>query len=244
MMASREMASLKKALVVAIPLTFGIGYGLQRCGLKLHERGGLESRVESPALALSEEDNQPEESFLPGIKDPLIYDARQYLPDERKEPQAVEHIVKPISYKISDFIDDSDEVLLARMIFGEARGCERLEKIAVGYTAINRARDGKRWNGETVRDAILTPEQYSCFNEGDVNLEQIRDPYEYDKNSFDNCLEVARGILSGNYKDPTNGATHYFNPELAKPKWARKLDKIGKIPTGNGLSAHEFYLEH
>ena len=147
-------------------------------------------------------------------------------------------------YATTNFVNDSETVLLARMIFGEARSCVDLEKIAVAYTTINRATDGKKWNGETVKDAILKPNQYSCFNRGDANRRKIMDPEKYDAMAFERCLEIAEKVLSGKYDDPTNGATHYFNPKSARPKWAGRMQKIGKIQVGkNDKSKHEFYKE-
>ncbi len=149
------------------------------------------------------------------------------------------------AYKTSDFSSDSDEVLLARMLFGEARNCSDLEKIAIGYTAINRANDGKKWNGETVKEAILKPNQYSCFNDGDPNKEKLMNPYVDDKEAFDKCLIVASNMLKDKYDDKNTGATHYYNPSGCKePAWASKMIKIGKIDVGDGkVSKHIFMRE-
>ena len=63
------------------------------------------------------------------------------------------------------------------------------------------------------------------------------------------CLDIARGVLSGERKDVSEGATHYFNPQYARPDWASKLEKIGKIEIGKTedgrpvYSKHEFYRE-
>tara|TARA_Y100000310_G_scaffold338258_1_gene427407 strand:+ start:768 stop:1466 length:699 start_codon:yes stop_codon:yes gene_type:complete len=151
--------------------------------------------------------------------------------------------VEPTSYKIANFSKDDDKSLLARMIFGEARNCSETERVAVGYSAINRVNDGKRWNGETISEVLLKDWQYSCFNKNDPNRNKLLNPEAYDAESFYECLEVAEEILSGKLKDPTNGATHYFNPASANPSWADKLEKIGKIKTEKGISKHEFYRE-
>lgn len=50
---------------------------------------------------------------------------------------------KRISYKTNDFSEDSEKVLLARMIFGEGRNCSYDEQIAIGFTSFERANDGK-----------------------------------------------------------------------------------------------------
>lgn len=148
-------------------------------------------------------------------------------------------------YKTSDFTKDSEQVLLARMLFGEARDCSELEKVAIAYTVVNRANDGKKWNGETIKEAILKPFQYSCFNNSDPNKEKLMDPEKYDNKSFQECLAVAQKVLNGEYKQRNSGATHYFNPEIVKrPKWADKMHKIGKVKINEEkYSKHEFYKE-
>lgn len=147
-------------------------------------------------------------------------------------------------YQVTNFSKDSTQVLLARMIFGEARGCAYEEQVAVAYTAVNRANDGVNWNGTTTREAILKERQYSCFNPKDSNRTKLMDPMKYDPKSFRQCLIVADRVLSGNEKDPTDGATHYYEPSITKPPWASKMREIGKIETREGPSAHIFYKEN
>ena len=125
-----------------------------------------------------------------------------------------------INYRTEDFSKDSDEVLLARMLFGEARNCSDEEIIDVAYTAINRANDRKKWNGETLREAILKPWQYSCFNSGDPNLPKLKNPEKYDASSWKRCLRIAEGVLNDEYKDRNEGATHYFAENSRRPNWA------------------------
>lgn len=140
------------------------------------------------------------------------------------------------NYRTSDFNKDSEELLLARLILGEAENCGTLEKIAVAYTAINRT---KRDN-ETLKEVILKPHQYSCFNPDTNSNIFLKDPLKRNKKEFLKCLSLAKEILKGQYKDPTNGATFYFNPSSVKePSWTRNLKKIGRI----GKSYHVFYKE-
>ena len=143
-------------------------------------------------------------------------------------------------YKTSDFYQDSDEVLLARMLLGECEGCSPEEKIAVAYTSINRINDNKKWNGETLKEVILKPYQYSAFNEG-ING-KLKDPLRYNSEEFLKCLKLSEEILAGKYQDPL-GATHYLNPNHPNlkgrplPKWIEKLESLGRIEDG----FHMFY---
>ncbi len=137
------------------------------------------------------------------------------------------------NYEVSNFSEDSDKNLLARLILGEAADCSEIEKIAVAYSAINRAKRGK-----SLKEVILEPYQYSCFNEGSDSSKFLKNPMAYDSKEFIECLNLARDILSGKYSDPTGGATHYFNPKIVKtPSWAKNLKKIGRIKN----SYHIFY---
>ena len=144
------------------------------------------------------------------------------------------------------FDRDSNSVLLARMLFGEGRGQTRDEKIAIAYTAVNRVHDGRRNNGETLREVILMPKQYSSFNLNDPNREKLLHPERYEPKAFKECLDVAKGVVSGKYKDPTDGATHYFSSNMqTPPAWASDMKRsIGRIQLANGkLSEHVFYRE-
>jgi len=143
-----------------------------------------------------------------------------------------------------DFGRDSEEVLLAKMLFGEARDCSELENIAIVYTAINRANDNVAWNGKTSKEAILEPYQYECFNLGNPNREKLKNPQKYEPKAYEDCLRIAKDVLSGKYKDPTNGATTYYQPDsISEPERFKKMQKIGKISTPQGPSKHVFYRE-
>ena len=155
-----------------------------------------------------------------------------YALEKRDSFQEIEFIKKELekkaSYKVEDFNQDQTEVILARMLWGETGGCSELEKIAVAYTAINRTEKSK--GKATLKEIILKPYQYSCFNEGTKSREFLKNPMEYDKKDFLENIDLSKKILSGEYKDPTDGATHYYNPDLVKtPKWAKQLKNLGKI---------------
>ncbi len=169
-------------------------------------------------------------------QNPLIEPIREEFPAQNQEAYFQQPTLR--DYCITNFSQDSEENLLARMIFGEARGCSQNERIAVGYTAVNRLQRPRRF-GRNLHDVILRPWQYSCFNRNDPNRAQLMDPQQYDIRSFEECLEAARGILSQTYHDQTQGATHYFNPRLANPSWASRMIRIGSINN----SEHVFYRE-
>jgi hypothetical protein len=196
-------------------------------------------------------------AWIAGVGSSIFLGGRAYGEEIQAQPSQNIQTERPenqqrTSYKTDDFLKDDDKTLLARLIWAEARNCGEEERIAVAYTVVNRANDGNKSNGETVKGAALKPWQYSCFNKNDVNRNKLMNPEKYDSKSFYECLDVAGRVLSGEVADPTNGATHYFNPKVVKPKWADKMQRIGRIPVAveeKGRvnvkpSRHEFYKDN
>lgn len=140
-----------------------------------------------------------------------------------------------VSYKTEDFSQDSDKVILARMLFGEARNCSDEEKAAIAYTVVNRAHDGKKWNGIDVKSAVLCKWQYSCFNANDTNRKKLMDPEKHDAKSWIRCLEVACDVLAGKYAEQNKGQTHYHTPAVS-PNWKNSMKEVEFSGT-----RHRFY---
>lgn len=151
-----------------------------------------------------------------------------------QKPKATKIIPQEIRKKY-DFSKDSEETLLARMIYGEARNCSYDEKITVGFTAVNRANDGKRWNGTSVSSAILTPYQYSCFNKNDPNRELLKG--KLSRPVWDECVRAARAVLSGDLVDPFEN-THYHTRQVS-PRWSGDIKMEKRID--NPEFKHIFY---
>ena len=136
----------------------------------------------------------------------------------------------------------TDEDILARTIFGEARG-EGFEGMeAVACVIMNRFK-AKKWftgyvviNGQkipSVAQTCLKRFQFSCWNKNDANYE-ILQKVGIQNRIFCECLTIARRALSGQLTDFTNGALYYHTKQI-KPKWA-----IGKSPCYS-VKNHLFY---
>lgn len=74
-----------------------------------------------------------------------------------------------------DFADDSVEMLLARMIFGEAENQPKEAKSGVGFTVINRVANQRTNWGVTVREVLLKEHQYDALWNPD-RRDAVRDP--------------------------------------------------------------------
>jgi N-acetylmuramoyl-L-alanine amidase len=128
--------------------------------------------------------------------------------------------------------------VLARTIYGEARGELVRGKEAVACVVVNRvrrARDrgGAYWWGADVESVCRKPWQFSCWNAGDPNRRRIEAVDETNR-VFQTCLRIARRAIAGAIKDPTGGATHYHARSVAPP-WAK-----GKKPSAK-IGNHAFY---
>lgn len=124
--------------------------------------------------------------------------------------------------------------LLARTIQGEAGGEGYEGMLAVGAVIGNRVRSG-RYGGSTLNDVIMAPGQFSMWNgvtgyaggQGAIDPGRIQVTPE--------AYKAADAILAGGYADPTNGATHYYNPQAANPKWGQAQAGGDWTPLGNHL---------
>ena len=119
--------------------------------------------------------------------------------------------------------------IMARTIWGEARGESRRGRIAVANVIMNRVNEVE-WDGETVVGVCLLHRQFSCWNKGNKNLAKLV-AVDLSNAVFRECLEISAEAIAGSLKDKTKGANHYFSSEIHPPKWARNRKptvKIGK----------------
>lgn len=123
---------------------------------------------------------------------------------------------------------NTDDFIHALCIWREARGEGITGMQAVSNVIRNRAKKSKL----TIYEEITKPLQFSAITaKGDPMLNV------YPKSNDKQWLEAQDIVDTENLEDITNGATHYFNPNVVMPSWADKLTKIGSI--GN----HDFYKE-
>jgi len=127
--------------------------------------------------------------------------------------------------------------ILARTLFGEARGEPVRGQEAVAAVVLNRVRRARRrggwWWGKTVAEVCLKPSQFSCWNAADPNRAKILAATAADP-AFAACLRIARRAVAGALADPTDGATHYHAVGRT-PLWA-----VGREPSAV-IGGHAFY---
>ena len=126
----------------------------------------------------------------------------------------------------------SDREILALTLEAEASGEGMDGMIAAGSVIRNRVELGNY--GKGYHGVIMRPGQFSAWNtatgyakgEGGVDMSR--------KRASKKALAAADAVLSDSHKDPTGGATHYYNPDEATPDWAPK-NKATWLTLGNHL---------
>ena len=120
----------------------------------------------------------------------------------------------------------SEEALLAMLGWGEARGEGALGILAVQWVAKNRADKRNR----ALKDVILQPWQFSCFNPG-PGQEKLVAAAHLEPESWGMSLGSAGLLLGGHTLDPTAGATHFYSVTIQPPRWTKgwiELTQIGR----------------
>ncbi len=98
----------------------------------------------------------------------------------------------------------ADVQLLARLIYGEARGESYTGQVAVGAVVLNRIKSSSFPN--TISAVIYQPYAFTAVADGQIN---------YTPNST--AYSAAKDAING--WDPTGGAIYYYNPRTATSAW-------------------------
>lgn len=118
--------------------------------------------------------------------------------------------------------------VLARTIYGEARGEPWQGQIAVAWVIKNRTKRPQRF-GFTVADVCRRPAQFSCWLPEDVNYPLLL-AANVEQRSFMMATAAAAAVLSGAIADPTNQADHYYAKSMATPpSWASAMKVTAEI---------------
>ena len=110
--------------------------------------------------------------------------------------------------------------LLARLVYGEARGEPYKGQVAVAAVVLNRLKSSKFPN--SVSGVIYQSGAFSVVSDGQINL-----------TPDETAIKAARDAMNG--YDPTNGCLYYYNPAKTTNKWM--LSKPVLLRIGN----HAFF---
>lgn len=110
----------------------------------------------------------------------------------------------------------TDLNLLARVVYGEARGEPYTGQVAVAAVVLNRVRSSSFPN--TIAGVVYQSGAFDCVADGQINLSPNQSAYN-----------AARDALNG--WDPSYGCLFYYNPRTATSKWM--LSRTVKLNIGN-----------
>lgn len=143
----------------------------------------------------------------------------------------------PVDRDAADFYRELEIDVLARTLWGEARGEGTAGMNAVAAVILNRVKiaqdKGKYWWGSSIIQVCQKPYQFSCWNRSDPNFQKLQ---QVDESNlyFATALRLARRAVVGALEDPTKGATHYHAAGIS-PYWA-KNEKPTEV-----IGSHIFY---
>lgn len=136
-------------------------------------------------------------------------------------------------------IDVVDAHWMALTMWGEARREGEAGMRAVGHVIDNRRRAGMH-GAAYVTDTVGRAFQFSCWNAGDPNREQMLNidrlaPDSADYESWGLARRLAEEIMAGRSADPTGGALYYHSVGVA-PAWSAGVPPVRRI------GSHLFFL--
>ena len=141
-------------------------------------------------------------------------------PPHDSTPASPSGVTPPVDAPDVDDPEDALEVF-ARTLWGEARGEGERGIEAVAEVIVNRVNHRPRGlYGGSVEKVCKKPWQFSCWNPGDPNRNQLMAVGPGDP-QYEICLEVAQRALRGEITAQTNGAKHYMTKARRAQGWPR-----------------------
>ena len=129
----------------------------------------------------------------------------------------------PVRADSEQFYREMEIDVLARTLWGEARGEGTAGMKAVACVILNRVKvaqaRGSYWWGNNIIQVCQKPYQFSCWNRSDPNFRKLQAVDSSDL-YFATAQRMARRALSGALADITDGSTHYHAVGIT-PYWTK-----------------------
>ena len=172
-----------------------------------------------------------------------------------------------MSYEIETgySVNEAELKCMAENIYFEGRAEPMVGKIAIGKVVMNRIKSERHPNdicgvvhegphreswktrGKDVPDEdrkyfpLRNKCDFSWYCDGKKDIVWVSymdgTPIDANATAWRDSINVALFVLSGELKDPTNGADHYYNYHISNPYWAPLMTETAVI--GN----HRFMVE-
>lgn len=160
------------------------------------------------------------------------------VPQETPTPTPIPTITpKPRRKEYNIPKDQENKTIATFLAEAIAEGKEGLH--GVMSAADNRLGTPSLYGGTraNIFDVISEPKQFSGFSKTHRIYTKFRDYLrgkdvkldDKEKEALNLAIELFSKLSTGELEDITGGANHYYNPALAAPNWANKLQNIKKI---------------
>ena len=138
-------------------------------------------------------------------------------------------------------LDPQSLDLLIRTIYGEAASEPPEGQAGVAAVILNRARQGDRYGGSTVRDVVMAPKQFEPW--GNPSARERMMALDPSSERYQTLARIAEGVAGGDIPDPTGGATHFANEAIVRQRrggnvapWMAEM-----ADTARTIGNHTFY---
>lgn len=127
-------------------------------------------------------------------------------------------------------IDKNQLMCLAKNVYFESRGEPERGMKAVAHVTLNRV--NHRNFPKSVCGVVYQRHNGSCQFSWycDGRADQVRS-----RDAWLKSMQIAFSALTGQSKDPTHGATHFYNYRIVEPDWSRRFRQTAVI------GSHSFY---
>jgi hypothetical protein len=152
----------------------------------------------------------------------LVLDLGEY------EPKRIPTVNDPLW--TGNFSDDTETMILARLIFGEARNQTKDTMKAIGCAVRNRVKAGRSYFGSSYHGVINkhvgSIYQFSCMNPAETdNFPLLINPFKADnpadRRSWFQAYEMAEAVILG-ASDVTQNATYFHSADLSQELFTSK----------------------
>lgn len=144
--------------------------------------------------------------------------------------------VLPRSRPLRKYDTEARDYLIRTLVFEAAEEPDE-GKAAVVHVILNRLRS-ERW-GDNVKRVVTQPWQFEPWmtRRKEIQRLSVEDP------RYREAARITDAVLAGFIPDPTEGATHFLNPDIVRkrrggslPSWARG--------EGQSIGRHTFYAPY
>lgn len=130
-----------------------------------------------------------------------------------------------------------DHLFFVLTVYGETRGENAVSQKAIAW--IIRNRFNKKTFGDSYRNIVLKPLQFSCWSKGDKNYKMLQHPgkngksahqKEADKKAWQKCKNTFEEIFyASETENPLPEIYHYFSGP-PKKRWQEKYFDLPNVP--------------